>query len=343
MSYKISILAPFFLFSSTLIVSCGAPSDQTQLPPPPSQPASLCGGGDAPFRLLAQEENNYSITSNLTIENVVVGGRNPDITFDWSAVTTDFYGHSLEQTADIATVVVIVWDLGLEGIAQGLAVEDPDLTSHVVFPIVLNPLEGQTSASLREFMAFGEAVLEEDLITYLDPSLGYTYTLMLQRELKLGSGVGMIQAFTVDGSNTETHVVMTNDSTILQVLPDLDSPLSSHVPSHQPDIVMDWSNSIATRASGGEFISNQITEVIVGQYAGDIDLTAEFLDIEYVYRDLWRGTVSSGSEIHLETLLNASGEPFPGIEEGDQYLLGLLCTTCINPTPWYLSRLTPCE
>src|SRR5690606_10606630 len=124
----------------------------------------------------------------------------------------------------------------------------------------------------------------------------------------------------------------------------LDALSPTPVPAAQPSILVDWFSSIAVNSFGGEFVNNQITEVLVGRYPATLDLNAGFLDIELNATELWRDDVTSGSSFNLQGLTNASGAAFTGVPAGttDQWLLGLLCTTCVNPTPWYITRLQTC-
>src|SRR5262245_43109380 len=70
--------------------------------------SNACGAN-----VVANAVNNYSFSSTLSFPPVMV---QPDreITFDWSAVTTDFIGHSLDPVTGIDTVNAMLWKLTQE-------------------------------------------------------------------------------------------------------------------------------------------------------------------------------------------------------------------------------------
>ena len=309
--------------------------------------SDACGSSADPFTVFAAEANNFTFQSSLVLDVQKVAPRTL-LDFDWSALDTNFQGQPVSATADIRSVVLIVWDITPEEIAQKINEDATNLSSFVQGTVQFDTMNTATSANLADFTAFGSAVLEATLLDYLDPTINdpatHAYTLMAQEgDAQLGVGVQMIQAFQIDTAETTTTVTMSNASTVLDWEADLSMLTPTVVPAGQPGILIDWSE-IETRGYGGEFIPNKITEVIIGRLGLTVpEIEQDFLNLEFIADDLWRGTVAAGVTFNLEDLVHdVSGEPFPGITPDETWILGLLCTTCTNPTPWYITKVEAC-
>jgi hypothetical protein len=312
-----------------------------------SMTSSVCGSADSPYKIVADEPNNMTLTSDLILNSpqTVVGG-NMDMVLDWTGLTTDFYMHPLDPS-QINLVALVIWDVGVQEIAHLINTDDPALKSHVILPVQFDPKATGTpvtSATLREFTdPGGIPVTERDVQENLNAEKGYTFTLIVQDDPDTyGIGARMIQAFTVDDATGASTVTMSDASTTLIADATFGTPVQ--VPMGSTDLQVEWASSIDLRSFGGEFKDNGISEVLIGQYEPGVDLADGILDIEISYKNLYRGYVPVGSTFDLSTLVDEAGQSFPGIDGTDQWLLGLLCTTdtCTNPTPWYLTTLQPC-
>lgn len=307
--------------------------------------ASTCESGDVPFNVLADEPNNMTFHSTITLAEQQVPPNSADLIMDWSALTQDFLGHELSFQGGMKAAVLVVWDVPITEVARMINEDDDTLDSHAFASLQFATDGTVTSAPITQFTSFGAVVEEAQLLEYLDPANNYSYTLMAQAHPStLGRDVQMIQAFSLDAAATSSTVTLTDTSTQLDWEADLDTLTPTLVPAAQADILVDWFSSITTNSFGGDFVNNQITEVLVGQYPASLDLNAEFLDIELNATELWRGEVSAGSNFNLQNLTTEGGAAFTGVPAGttDQWLLGLICTTCVNPTPWYITRIQPC-
>jgi len=307
--------------------------------------SSTCDSNDTPFLILADEDNNMAFSSTLGLTEQMVPPSNVELTMDWSALTQDFLGHDLDFQGGMKVVALVVWDVPIEEVAE-IINTDGDTNAHAIASLQ-HPADDPdvTSAPLTDFLTFGAPVTESALLEFLDPEAGYSFTFMAQaHETTIGRDVQMIQAFGLDADATSTTVRLTNTSTDLEWEAELDTLTPTLLPAATGDITVDWFSSITVNSYGGDFVNNQITEVLVGRYPADVDLNEQFLDIELIADDLWRGHVTKGSKINLSTLTNSDGDAFEGVPDGssDQWLLGLLCTNCVNPTPWYVTRLETC-
>ena len=135
-----------------------------------------CGGGaqqgDACLgnTVVANEINNYSFSSTITLPPVTVKAQS-NLTFDWSALTKDFIGHSLSAATDVNTMSVLMWQLPLASLEENLnldALKQSDLL--VVPPPSLIPQAGATSAMLYDFTLNGTAITPSQYSAYFDPA-----------------------------------------------------------------------------------------------------------------------------------------------------------------------------
>lgn len=306
---------------------------------------SACGSNDKPFVVLADEKTNLDLTSRLTLRPTIVQGGTTALTFDWSHVTSDFYGHPIDWTK-IGRVVLVVWNASVEQISNAIAA-DESLSPLVLLPAQFDPYKNgtvQTSASLTDFLDPGGGRIDDETFTeLLTPDRQYTYTLLLQEDpLVFGVGTRMIHAFTLDAASTSTNISMDNESTTLRTNATLGRDVL--VPLESASITIDWSSTIETRSFGGPFSPTGVTQVIVARYDADFDVTDRIFDIELDAKDLYRADVPFGSSILLDSLQTMDGRSFQGIDAVDQWFVGLLCRSkdCRNPAPWYMARLTAC-
>ena len=309
----------------------------------------------------ANPVNNYAFSSTLSFPPTLVMP-DSELSFDWSAVTTDFLGHPVDPLADIDTVNLMLWKLTEEDLRVKLnddALEQRDLA--VIATVYTE--NATTSATLFEFTSIGTPLTPCEILPFVqapnpDPNAhpecedgigdgfdpaSHTYTVMTATGEVLGQGTRMIHAFKLDPMSTNTEVVVDTDSTGLEYSVDLASLEPLRVPAGTADITIDWAD-ITVNALGNEFVTTSIDEVLVARYSlTPAELEAQFLDLDLIAEDLWRGDVPSDTNLALTSLApNAAGEPFTGIDAGSTWIVALVCGSCANPAPWYLSILTPC-
>jgi hypothetical protein len=205
-----------------------------------------------------------------------------------------------------------------------------------------------TSAPLAEFTSFGQALTEEDFLKLLDPvnydpSL-HSYTVMVGGpKTDVGEGVQMIQALQLDPAITvAADAVVSDTSTELDWHADLGSLTRTPAPLAQSAVTIDWS-AMTTTGYGSPFNPSKIGEVLVGRYSLTVEeLEAQFLDIETIADELYRGPVAISGSQDLSTLVDENGTAFSGFSGEGTWVVGLLCPKCTNPTPWYITLIEPC-
>lgn len=306
-------------------------------------------GGSQPSgsgQIVATEDNNYAFVSTLTLDEIAVAPRT-ELTFDWSAVTTDFVGHDLRPNEDVVMMAVIIWKLSAEELAIKLNADELKQSDFEGIAMFYNDDAMATSAQLFDLTEFGVEIDQSILLDYLDPSkidpATHAYTAMASSAKDPGKQTRMIQAFRPDPAATNTVVTLRPDSAELDYEVDLTSLTPVEVPAGDPNLTIDWSQ-IAKNALGGDFDPTAIYEVMVGKFSQSVEeLETRFLDLDLIAAesDLYRGDVTSGSSFSLAETETESGAGFPGIDDSGTWLLGLICGDCTNPAPWYLTVLVP--
>ena len=93
---------------------------------------------------------------------------------------------------------------------------------------------------------------------------------------------------------------------------------------------------------GGTFIPTNIAHAIVGHYTQTAtELETQFLDLETIAQTLYPMDIPYGTVLDFSMLMDKGGNAFKGIDSTGTWLVALVCTTCRNPAPWYLTILQP--
>jgi hypothetical protein len=325
-------------------------------PPPEVDYAAIAASGaciseggldeDGLINLVAHPDNNYAFSSTVMV-NSVATMPNTELFFDWSTLTSDFLGHAVDPYADIDTVALILWELTHEEMTEKLNTDD--LTAkYAAAAIALYTENEVVSGSVFDFQVAGGGELPRDeLMPRLDPEqydpATHTYALMAQTGGVLGQGVKMVQAFHMDPTSTNTEVNITPESTGLTYEVNMTDLMPVSIPSASTNILVEWSD-METTALGLDWKIRSIQEVMVAKYTqSPEELEGEFLDLELIADEMYRGEVVAGDEFVLSDLAEeTTGAPFTGVTADGTWVLALVCTRCGNPAPWYLTRLQPC-
>jgi hypothetical protein len=294
----------------------------------------------------ANEVNNYSLSSWLSFPPVSVRP-DSDLSFDWSGVTSDILGHELDPLADIDQVTVMMWSLSLDELEEVLNSGEIQARHPTTVPLTLFTDNEVSSGNLWGFTVAGNPALVEEIMLYYNaaeyPPDQHSYTVMIASGKSLGQGTRMIQSFLLDPESTNTAVAVTNTSTTLDYTVDIQGLTPTRIPAATAAIQIDWS-SLTVNALGEQFSYYDIDRVMLGRYTETVaELEASFLDLELIAADLYQAFVPSGTAIDLSTLITENGQSFAGIDSNDTWVLALICGSCSNPAPWYLTLLEPCQ
>lgn len=299
---------------------------------------------DGTLLLLATEATNYTFSSQLSW-NVTSVAPDTELSFDWSDATADLVGRTLDPGQDVGSVEVLLFTLTPDELKASLerdTLQQADLATVLTF----YPDAGVTNASLFEFGSPAMPLTEDEIAPFFDPAsydpASYTYLALLTEGMVLGEGVQTLQPFQLDPNSTNTDVFLTADSTMLDYDVDLRSHESMIVPQATADMTLDWSE-LATNAMGDPWQSSVGLEVAVARYSLSLaDLEDDFAHLEAIADDIWRAPALDDETLSLAALSNEDGVPFDGIDGEGTWLLGLLCTSCQNPAPLFLTTLESC-
>ena len=313
-----------------------------------------CGGSDGGGQptmcfgasVVASERNNYAFSSTITLPPVTVAPMS-NLTFDWSGLTKDFLGHSLNPATDIVMGVVMLWNLPRAAFETALNADELYTADLVVSPPLNLPISGGTSAQLYQFLVNGTAVTPEMFNAYFDatlyPPATTTILVGVQSGTELGRDIRMLQALELNATSTVTNVALTDTSTKLAYSANLRSLTITGVPGGTAALTLDWSQ-MTTNALGAEFKEGYITTAIVGRYTQTpAQLEASFLDLDRIAVATYRADIVAGSTLDFTTLRDENGASFPGVDDSGTWMVGLICGNCRNPAPWYMSILKPCS
>jgi hypothetical protein len=331
-------------FSALFLASCGGGGAGAGTPD-----GGGGGGGGAltcmNAKITAAESLNYGFSSTLTFPPVKVKP-NTEWTFDWSAVTKDFMGHTVNPGTDLNLIMMMLWNMPVPDLQTKLNADTLAMSDLAVLPLSIKTDGKAMSSGLYAFTLNGNPITPAELAPYLDPTMyapeNHVYTVMAATGTTLGQGIRMIQSFQLDPASTNTMVKLSNDSTKLTYMANLHSLKTTGVTAGTAAITLDW-GKMTTNALGNPFITTNITDALVGHYTETpAELEAQFLDLELIAKDLYRTTIPAGTVLDFSTLKNKDGQSFTGIDNTGTWIVALKCGACRNPAPWYLAILKPC-
>jgi hypothetical protein len=325
---------------------CGS-SGGARSSPPPIRSAACA---DPTAGVVITDATNYTLSNDFVIQLARLKD-NTDLVFDWSQVTRDFFGKTIDPAADIDIFLISLWDLTPSGIRDALKVDNLPLTSNSGV-ITTFPDGTFTSQHLLGFDELGNPLPPDQLWTRFntaDPNFAYpqdqyTFLAMASTGTEVGKGPRMLAMFNIDPAAPDTQLQMTNDSTKLEYSVDLFRGAPVEVPPATPALTIDWSQ-MTTNAIGNPYSIYQITSAAVAHFSNKslAELQSQFLSLEDIADGWWSGPVLSGSSIGLDTLVDKNGAAFPGVDANGVWMAALFCTTCNNPAPWSITILEPCR
>src|SRR3982750_1821315 len=125
--------------------------------------------------IVANEANNYTFSSQMKLPPVTVKSMS-DLKFEWGGVTHDFLGHTLNPTADLDIVSLLLFSLPISELETKLNADTLSQQDLLVIPPPSWPADpvagtgGATTAQLYSFTGNGTAIEPAMFNTYLDPA-----------------------------------------------------------------------------------------------------------------------------------------------------------------------------
>lgn len=304
-----------------------------------------------PNDVVLTDDTNYTLSDSFTIQ-VSTLKDHTDLVFDWSQLTTDFFGQSVAPAKDINTVLVSLWNQTPAQLQDALKLDNLPMSS-LVGAITTFPDGTYTSQNLLKFNELGNSLPMDQLWSFFDttnanfhyPQDQYTFLVMASTGTVVGKGARMLSLFHIDPSATQTTLDVTNASTTLSYQVDLHDAKPVYVPANRGAITIDW-GQMNKNSLGNTYIYGDITQAAVAHFSTSsiADLESQFLKLEDVASGWWSGSVAAGRTIDLSKLVDANGHAFSGIDDTGIWLTALFCTeNCNNPAPWSIAFLKPCS
>jgi hypothetical protein len=333
------------LLPAAALLALGCKSSST--PPPPPIASAACA--DPTASVVITDPTNYSLTDSFSLQHVVLKD-NTDLVFDWSRLSVDFFGKSVNPTTDVNTVSISLWKLQPADIEHALKVDDLPLGSNSGV-ITTFPDGTYTQMNLTGFNELGNPLPTDELWSRFDtatpnyqyPQDQYTFLLMAQSGGDIGKEPHSIALFNIDPSSSQMELDLTNDSTKLMYSVDLEQARPMLVPATAP-FTIDWSQ-MTTNCLGNTYDYSQITEAAVAHYTSKTlpELQQDFLNLEDIADGWWSAPVTAGASLDFSMLTDKNGAAFPGIDSTGIWMAALFCGNCNNPAPWSITILQPCN
>jgi len=305
---------------------------------------------DPKAAVVITDPTNYTLSVNFDIKTFTVKD-DTNLSFDWSGLSTDFFGKSLTAKDDINMVLIALWHLTPSAIENDLKKDDLPLAQNAGV-ITFTPNGGATSAHLNDFTELGQ-MLPTDLIPlyfdtstpdYAYPQDAYTFMLMASTGTTLGKGARSIALFHIDPSASDDQLALSNDTTKLTYSVDLHRATPVQVPSGTSSLTIDF-GQMKTNMLGGSYLSSQITRAAVAHFRSSSldDLQAKFLDLQTLSDEWYSNSSLAGSSVELGTLETSDGKKFSGIDGSGIWMTALFCDNCNNPAPQSITIMEPCQ
>ena len=336
---------------------------------------STGGGQCTSGTLKVQDANNYTFSSNITLTPMTVKANEPNLTIDWSGVTTDFLGRATNPMTDIDSVLVVELNSTLEAFEKHVNDDDNMLMQLAQGPLQLLTNKALTSSSLEDFGVVSQPQntyktsmdVKIAVDQYLDPTMYdpsmHIFAVMPSVGTKAAQNAKMIQIFTVDtasmntmvklGANTRLPAGMnghtggtTGPSTSVTYDTSIHSLTPIKVAAGDATFTVDWS-ALTKNGLGRTWITRSLSRMTIGHYTQSLtELENQFFDLDTL------ATASYSQYIPTDDPLSVSGlkektsmAAFPGIDNTGTWILALFCdaSLCGNPAPWFLTVLQPCN
>lgn len=328
--------------------ACSDPGDTgTQTPVSPS--ASTCAA-----EVALQDSNNYTLTTDVSIQTTTLKGAS-DLVFDWSELTTDFFGHAVNAAEDVDLVLLSLWNMGPEDLENRISFDtlSPNEQKGV---LSIYPDGTFTSRNLYTFNVLDQSntpidaaelqpVFDTTRPDYAYSPSEYTFLVIASSGTSPGQNARMLSMFKLDTNSAETTLKLTNSSASLIADANFANSVPVSVPVATPNISINW-KAMTRNALGNTYEVRQITKAVVLHFntATLKEVENNFLDLEQNADQWYEGEVVAGTSVDLSTLVDQTAGNFSGITAEGTWMVALFCTkTCNNPAPWSITVLEPCS
>jgi hypothetical protein len=278
------------------------------------------------------DANNFAYSAALDIDVVPVAANAP-VRIDWSGLTHDVQGHPLDLATDIAGARLIAFrDITPAAVARGLANDDLEQADVSLFVTCTPTTPG---CGLDEFGVLGNPV---DVPTYFSEGSA-TWLVALTSTFEAGAAAFVF--LEPKDASLVTSAAIGDDTSALDVDVDFASLTPVVVPAGEAALHLDWSG-LTRDGLGNELSLDAIDGIFLGRYTeSPAELEGRVFDLETLAAETWEAPVDGLRSLGLGTLRGDT--VFAGIDDTSTWLLALRCSSCINPTPRFVTFLRGAE
>ena len=292
--------------------------------------------------VVLRDEHNYATTSALHLPTIETAS-GADLEICWSDVEADIQCHDLDAQADLDTVALLRFlHLSEEKVETRLTSGQLDQSEVDGYLEYLSDHESScTKLSALTFFET-EIDIEEEYVESDD----HTYLLLFAEGTTPGVGARTMIFVHPTSSSSNTKVMAESGCGKLDFTADFAGVEPVRIPSEGPWVI-DW-RDLTQDGQGNEIVFEAIDGVLIGFFEGMTldELQEQILDLELIATSLWEIELEGGRTADLADARGRDGAgTFSGFERDKEgvWLLGLMCSTCQNPSPLLLSVLEPGE
>ena len=296
-----------------------------------------CNGDDGPAEggdVVLTDDNNYTYVPTLGMGDVEVQSE-VDSTVDWSALTTDIRG----RTVDPASVeqVYLVEFVGYTKEELVDKIEANDLyQSDTSEAYIFDNAAGVTATPLSTFSILSD---EFDPALFVeDPSRVWLVSLINHPEG--ANDVLQSKFLTPLDAETNTDLAFTDNCTTLDVEVNMDDGIPPAVPEVGGNTwTLDWS-PVTVDVNGRPWDFQLGDKLQIGWFdVGSVaEVEAEFLRLDSEADEFYTLNVFGTTGVaDLSEATDASGNAFGGFTSDGVWVVAIACYTCLSPAPLYLA------
>lgn len=273
------------------------------------------------------DAHNFSYTSELQIDSVPLA-EIADTEICWDELTQDISGRPIDAYEEITSVVLLNFPVLTPDEVRTGFVADTIIQMDIGIYLECEPTD--VCCLLSEFGIMGSQPNVQD---YFVEGSG-TWLIILSSDDGLGGIAFVFIEPDAQSTATEVSVVDGTSSLILDV--DLQSLTTVPAPA-DGDLELDW-EGLTVDGLGNGLDLYKLDRLQVGRYALDVtEIEARFYDIDNIAEQMWTLDTTGIRTAHMSDLLDDDGQPFTTFDESDVWLAALVCTTCNNPMPRFVT------
>lgn len=304
---------------------------------------------DGNYEISGTAESNYGFMSAVTLGATQTVKAKTDVTFNWSALNEDMFGQAMDPKTDVGNVAMLLLHMTKQQLQDKINDDSFNPLDRVGAATYLTG-GTITQASTDKFGLLGQPLDHGVLMSFMDevayPLSDYTYMVMVGSGNVEGKNARMLGSFAVSASATNTEVTIGPESATCDYHATLDALKPVVMPKSTSKIMFDWS-TLTKSAAGRTVDFVQITRVLVASFTqpvAELQKNENFLNLEKLAVDKWSTQDLAGTTVSFSILKNEKDQSaFSGFDSSHTWIIALENQDALNPAPWYMTVVQPCQ